>query len=183
MNTDPIPGAIIVTERLILRPPNREDLDGWIAFAADVETNRYLGGTKSPSEAWRMLCSMTGAWTIAGFGMFSVIERGTGKWVGRIGPWQPVDWPGTEVGWGVLREFAGRGYAHEASVACMDYAVDTLGWADIIHTIDPANTASIKLAQRLGSTNRGPTRLPPPYADARVDAWGQTAEQWQTRRS
>jgi RimJ/RimL family protein N-acetyltransferase len=101
--------------------------------------------------------------------------------VGRVGPWQPEGWPGTEIGWGVAREYAGRGYACEAAVAAMDYAVDVLGWTDIIHTIDPDNLPSIRLARRLGAVNRGATRLPSPYEDAPVDAWGQTAAEWMAR--
>lgn len=38
-----------------------------------------------------------GAWTIRGFSMFSVIEKDSGQWIGRLGPWQPEGWPGTEV--------------------------------------------------------------------------------------
>lgn len=63
----------------------------------------------------------------------------------------------------------------------MDYAFDVLGWTDVIHTIDPENARSIALAQRLGSANLGPTKLPQPYEDARVDAWGQSAAQWRAR--
>ena len=76
----------------------------------------------------------------------------------------------------------GKGYALEAAVASMDYAVDVLGWDDIIHTIDPANIASAKLAARIGSTNRGPGRLPPPFEASRVDIWGQTAAEWRENR-
>jgi RimJ/RimL family protein N-acetyltransferase len=92
-------------------------------------------------------------------------------------------WPGTEIGWGIARAFVGKGYAYEAAVATMDYAVDILGWDDVIHTIDPDNAASIALARRLGSTNRGPTALPPPLEGYRVDAWGQSAAAWRARRS
>lgn len=172
---------ILVTDRLILRPPGPEDLDGFAAFAAEPETMRHLGGAVSRPVAWRNLCEMAGAWDVNGFAMFSVIERESGAWVGRIGPWQPEGWPGTEVGWGVLQAFAGRGYAHEAAVAAMDYAVDVLGWTEIIHTIVPDNARSIALAQRLGSTLLRPTRLPPPINIA-IDAWGQTADQWRARR-
>jgi RimJ/RimL family protein N-acetyltransferase len=125
---------------------------------------------------------MAGSWHINGFAMFSVIERATGEWVGRLGPWRPEGWPGTEVGWGVRAKFAGLGYAYEGSVASMDFAVDTLGWTDIIHTIDPENSRSIALAKRLGSTNLGRTKLPDPYEDTVVDAWGQTADQWRAHR-
>ena len=173
---------VLFTERLLLRRPAAEDLDGWAAFAADPVATEHLGGPVDRATAWRQLCTMAGAWEINGFAMFSVIERATGKWVGRLGPWQPEGWPGTEVGWGVAAEFAGRGYAYEGAVAAMDYAVDVLGWARIIHTIAPENTRSIRLAQRLGSTNGGPVRLPSPYADVTVDVWGQSADQWRAGR-
>ena len=173
---------ILLTERLILRPMTATDFPGWADVHADAETMRFLGGVQSPTLAWRSLCGMAGAWTIRGFAMFSIIRRDTGEWIGRTGPWQPEGWPGTEVGWGVARAHAGQGYAHEAAVASIDYAVDVLGWTDIIHTIDPENAASIALARRLGSVNRGPTRLPPPLDAFRVDAWGQTADDWRARR-
>lgn len=173
---------VLFTDRLILRLPEASDLDGWAEMATDEETMRYLGGVKSRSEVWRDLCTMRGAWAIRGFAMFSVIERASGRWVGRIGPWQPEGWPGTEVGWGVKPDFAGLGYAHEAAIAAMDYAVDILGWTHVIHTIHPDNARSIALAERLGSTNGGATRLPAPSQDLRVDAWGQSADQWRARR-
>jgi RimJ/RimL family protein N-acetyltransferase len=177
-----INGPVLVTERLILRPPGAEDLDGWAEMSLEEETMRHIGGTQSRAGAWRQLCAMAGAWHIRGFAMFSVIERATGEWVGRLGPWEPEGWPGTEVGWGVRAKFAGRGYAHEGSVAAMDFAVDTLGFTTIIHTIVAENVRSIALAKRLGSTNLGPTRLPDPYSDLVIDAWGQTADQWRARR-
>ena len=176
-------GPVLETERLLLRPPVAEDFDDFAAFSAEVETNRHLGGAKSRSEAWRFFTCLVGAWAVDGFAMFSVLERATGRWVGRLGPWSPPDWPGTEVGWGVRREFAGRGFAHEGSVAAMDFAVDRLGWTDILHTIAPDNDRSIALARRLGSTNRGPVRLPAPYDAVVVDGWGQSAQDWRHRRS
>lgn len=178
-----MPEPILFTERLILRLPVASDLDGWAAMAADAEAMRFIGGAKSRPECWRDLCAMRGAWDIRGFAMFSVIERDTGRWVGRIGPWEPEGWPGKEVGWGVSNAFAGKGYAHEAAVACMDYAVDVLGWTQIIHSIDPDNARSIALAKRLGSTNGGRVTLPQPYQDSVVDAWGQSADQWRARRA
>jgi len=178
-----INGPVLVTEHLILRPPAPEDFEAWAVFSADEETMRFLGGAQDRGAAWRSFCMMAGAWHIAGFAMFSLIERASGRWVGRVGPWRPEGWPGDEIGWGVAREFAGKGYAYEAAVASIDFAFDRLGWADVIHCIDPGNARSIALAERLGSSNRGPTRLPPPFEDAPVDAWGQTAAEWRERRS
>ena len=86
--------------------------------------------------------------------MFSIIEKATGNWVGRLGPWRPNGWPGTEIGWGLARSAWGKGYATEGAAAAMDYVVDHLGWTEIIHTILPENTGSIKVAERLGSRYR-----------------------------
>ena len=175
-------GPVLFTERLILRPAAAEDLEPFAAFAANADTMRHLGGAKTRSEAWRMLAALIGSWTLNGYSMFSVVERNTGRWVGWIGPWKPDGWPAPEVAWGLASEFAGRGYAYEAAVATIDYAFDVLRWPAVIHAISPENHGSIRLAERLGSTNGGPTRLPPPLHEERVDAWGQTADQWRARR-
>ncbi len=173
---------VLFTEHLMLRPLNGEDFEAWAAFHADEGTMRFLGGVQSRPVAWRGLCGMAGAWLVRGFSMFSLIERSTGRWVGRAGPHQPDGWPGTEIAWGVGREFAGKGYAYEAAVAATDYAVDVLGWTDVMHSIAPDNHRSQRLARRLGSVNRGPTRLPAPLADLEVNDWGQSADQWRERR-
>lgn len=178
-----VDAPVIQTERLTLRVPEAADFDAFADFCADATTMRFLGGAKSRGEAWRIFTMIAGAWSINGYSYWSVIERDTGRWVGRIGPWQPEGWPGTEIAWGVAPAFAGRGYAYEAAAAAMDYAVDVLGWTRIIHTIHPDNTPSIRLAQRLGSTNAGPVTLPDPLSDFRVDAWGQSAAEWRARRT
>lgn len=43
--------------------------------------------------------------------MFSVIEKKTARWIGRLGPWQPEGWPGSEVGWDLHPDAWGQGYA------------------------------------------------------------------------
>ena len=169
------------TDRLILRVPTAEDFEPWAAFSADEDAMRYLVGPQSRAIAWRGICTMTGAWTIRGFSMFSVIEKATGRWVGRLGPWEPEGWPGTEVGWGLSRDVWGRGYATEGAIAAIDWAFDTLGWDEVIHTIEPANVASQKVAERLGSTILRPAHMPAPFNTV-VDAWGQSRKAWRARR-
>jgi len=174
-------GPTLETERLILRPTAAEDFEAWAAFAGDPEAARFIGGAQARPVAWRGMRSMAGGWALDGFAMFSVIEKASGRWVGRLGPWSPEGWPGTEVGWGIAREAWGRGYAGEGAAAAMDWVVEALGWTTIIHTIDPDNAASIAVARKLGSTNMGPTTLPAPYEGVRVDVWGQSREEWLTR--
>jgi len=172
----------IETERLILRPPALVDFEPWVDFMADPEAARYIGGPQPRAAVWRGFMAMAGSWQLTGFAMFSVIEKASGRWIGRVGPWQPDGWPGTEVGWGLIREAWGQGFAREAAVASIDWAFDTLGWTDVIHTIDPENRPSQVLAHRLGSSNRGAVRLPAPFETLHVHSWGQTREAWREHR-
>ncbi len=175
-------GPLLVTERLILRPPAAEDFDDFAAMCTEADTMEHLGGALPRSQAWRQWCTLAGAWHIRGFSMFSVIERDSGKWVGRLGPWEPADWPGPEIGYGVRREFAGKGYAFEGAVAACDFAVEFLKWDQLMHCIDPANVRSQALAKRLGASNSGATRLPEPFHNNPIDAWTQSADQWRASR-
>ncbi len=176
-------GPTLETPRLILRPPAREDFDDWAAFSADEETMRFLGGVQLRTVSWRGLTGTAGGWVIQGFSMFSVIEKASGHWVGRVGPLRPEGWPGTEVGWGIAREAWGRGYGTEAAATAMDWVVDELGWTEIIHCIDEGNVASQAVARKLGSTFLRQATLPAPIEDGQIDVWGQTADSWRARRA
>ena len=101
-------GPTLETERLVLRPPIEADLDAWAANLADAEAVRFIGGYQPRSLAWRNMAGVAGSWALRGFGTFSVLRKDTGRWIGRIGPHFPEDWPGREVGWGLAREAWGR---------------------------------------------------------------------------
>jgi len=176
-------GPTLETERLLLRPPTAADFPRWAEFLGDPEAARHIGGAQVPSVAWRSMAVMTGAWTLIGFSMFSVIEKSTGRWVGRLGPWMPEGWPGTEVGWGLHPDSQGRGYAVEGAAATIDWAFDTLGWTEVIHTIARENAASVRVAERLGSRKLREARLPPPFDALPVEVWGQSREDWRARQN
>jgi RimJ/RimL family protein N-acetyltransferase len=171
---------VLETPRLILRPPVAADLDGFAAFAADPDCARFLGGVQPRAVAWRNLATMAGSWALHGFAMFSVIEKASGAWIGRVGPWRPEGWPGTEVGWGLVSSAWGRGYAAEAASASLDFAFDVLGWSEVIHTIDEANEPSKAVARRLGSRHLRQCVLPAPF-DIELECWGQSREDWRGR--
>jgi RimJ/RimL family protein N-acetyltransferase len=176
-------GPTLTTQRLILRPPTQDDFPAYAQMMADGDHVRFIGGVQTRATAWRMWATIAGSWSLLGFGMFSVIERDTGAWIGRVGPWVPDGWPGNEVGWGLTRAATGKGYGIEAAGAALDWTFDTLGWKEVIHIIAPENLPSAALAMRLGSTNLKPTQMPPPLDTFVVDAWGQTAQQWRARRA
>jgi len=175
------PDLQLETPRLILRLPRLADLDPWADMMMDEPTAKFIGGVMPRAVTWRALMTMIGAWHAQGFGMFSVIEKDTGRWIGRLGPWMPEGWPGSEIGWALVRDVWGKGYATEGATAATDWAFDNLGWTKVIHSIDPANVASQEVARRLGSRNLGPGTLPPPFTEAVIDIWGQSRHDWHAR--
>src|SRR5690606_21163702 len=176
------PDIRIETPRLLLRVPRLEDFDRFAELHADEAAARHIGGHVPRAAAWRRFLWQPGAWAIQGFGMFAVLDRGTGQWLGQAGPWKPEGWPGNEIGYSFHPDAWGRGYATEAVVATIDWALANLGWDEFIHCIAPANAASQAVARRLGSVLRGPGRLPPPHEEAAVEVWGQTRAQRQDNR-
>jgi RimJ/RimL family protein N-acetyltransferase len=176
-------GPTLETDRLVLRPTQAEDFDAWADFAQDEAAMRHLGGVQPRTVAWRGFVSVAGAWVIQGFSMFSVIEKATGRWVGRLGPWKPEGWPGAEVGWGLASHAWKRGYAVEGAAAAMDWVFDELGWTEVVHCIGPANVASQMVAKRLGSRLLRLGRLPSPYDADELEIWGQSRDQWRQRRA
>ena len=174
-------GPILETERLLLRVQQAGDFERYAEMLAHP-SSLHIGGPLLRHEAWRRFLQMPGAWMVQGFAMFSVVEKSSGRWMGQAGPWCPDGWPGTEVGYSFHMDARGKGYATEACAAAMDYAFDILGWDEVIHSISPENTASQAVAQRLGSRNRGPGKLPPPLDVHAIEIWAQSRAEWAENR-
>ena len=170
------------TERLILRRPAQADFEAWARAFADSDFNRYMqGAAMDRGAAWRGLAATVGHWELRGYGFFSVIDKATGEWIGRVGPWYPEGWPAPEVGWAIAPWAQRRGYGAEAGAASIDYAFGALGWARVIHVILPGNAASIATAERLGARRAGD--MPSPVGDGRALIYAQSREDWAARQN
>ena len=138
------------TERLILRLPSEDDTPAYVAFYADAEASSFYGGPLGPVAAWSRMARDVGHWHLRGYGMFSVIERESGKMVGGCGLYWPTGWPRPELTWWIPPEARRKGYAHEASRAVIDWGYDDLGW-DLVEThADDHNRAAHGLIRALG---------------------------------
>lgn len=167
----------IRTQRLILRPidPIR-DFDPWAEAMANPVTVRYLGAEPmNRAMAWRNMATVIGHWSIHGYGFFSVEDRESGAWVGRVGPWYPEGWPAPEIGWTIAPAHLRKGYATEAARACLDFCFGTLGWSEVIHVILTGNTASIGVAEKIGSRFLRTQKGLPGVTEETVLIYGQTA--------
>ena len=142
---------VLETERLILRGPEPRDEAGYVAVQMSEHT-RYSGGNIGRDKAWRGFAAEFGHWLIRGYGMWAVTLKGDDRCIGMVGLWYPEGWAAQEIGWTVWPEAEGKGIAYEAAVAARAHAYDFLGWPTAVSYIDPENTRSIRLAERLGCT-------------------------------
>lgn len=142
----------VETERLILRAFNHDtDFEPYAEFYASDATKHY-GGPLDREPAWRAAAAMMGHWVIRGYGAWAVEEKATGDFCGMVGLWYPEGWPEREISWGIINSKQRLGIAAEAAMRARTYAYDTMGWNEVFSCIRKDNTASIKLAEKLGAT-------------------------------
>jgi len=141
------------TDRLILRAFAESDLEAYAPMMADPAVTQFLGEGRPLSrvDAWRQMAMILDHWTLRGFGLWAVEERGSGRLVGRIGCNMPEGFPAFEIGYVLAREAWGKGYAREGAAASLQFARQTLRRREITSIIRPANTASIRVAISLGA--------------------------------
>lgn len=139
------------TERLALRLWKEADFEKFAAYYADADNAKYVGGQKTLDEAWRHFALQIGHWQIKGFGYWAVDEKNSGNFIGCVGLWQLAGWPELELGYWLLNEHRGKGYAREAALKSREYAREVLKAPSLVSYIDPNNAPSITLAESLGA--------------------------------
>ena len=169
-------GPVIETERLLLRQWQGRDMAPYAAMLSDPGTARFITVDGKPvvdeMTGWRHTVVMAGHWVIHGAGMFVVEEKSSGQFAGRVGPWRPPGWPGFEVGWGIARDFRGKGYAVEAASASIDWVFDSFEIDEIMHCIESTNMPSQGVARSLGARK-----------EREIDLFGKPADAWITSRA
>jgi RimJ/RimL family protein N-acetyltransferase len=149
----------ITTSRLSLRSWKEQDLESLAKFYSDKDSAQYVGGQKDRNEAWLHLAALIGHWQLKGFGYWAVDEIITGDFVGAVGLLSPEGWPEVELGYWLVNEYQGKGYAREAAIKSKQYARDILKLDSLVSYIDPNNTPSIKLAESSGARYEKPIEL------------------------
>ena len=145
----------LTTERLTLRGHHPDDLDALAAMWADPGVYAMIGGKpRAREEVWIRLLRSIGQWTAFGYGAWVVCDRATGEVLGDIGLLESrraivPELTVPETGWTLIPAAQGKGYAGEAMRAVLGWA-DGQGLTRTCCIIDPATTASIRLAEKLG---------------------------------
>lgn len=141
----------ILTERLHLRLFRNDDFEAHAAISADPEVMRYIQpGPMSRVDAWWQMARYLGHWQLLGYGIWAVVERASGRLVGRLGFLEPEGGHGFEIGWALAREAWGKGYALEGARAALGHGFTVLDRPRAVCLIHPDNARSIRVAEKLG---------------------------------
>lgn len=141
------------TRRLRLRPRTLADTDACIAMDLEPGVTRYVAGPWGDPAAHRAFVEARTMGPYApglGYWVISPLEEPAQflGWVLLI----PVNGrgPQVEIGWRLRREAWGFGFATEAAMAVLRHGLEGLGLAEIVADIHPDNSASRRVAEKLG---------------------------------
>ncbi|UWQ13596.1 GNAT family N-acetyltransferase [Aliiroseovarius sp. M344] len=139
---------VLTTDRLVMRAPCEADFTAEADFYTS-DASKFVGGPMPAHRTWRLLATILGHWVMRGYGFWALDDKATGTYQGRVGLWFPHGWSEREIGWTLMPNAIGKGYATEAAAAARAHAYGALGWDTAISQIDPENEASKAVARRL----------------------------------
>lgn len=143
------------TDRLILRPRGLQDLDACLAMDRQPGVTKFIEGPWEDPVRHRafVLDRITRAYP-PGQGYWSIFEKDNPDrfigWVLLI-----PDRDDVEIGWRLVPECWGRGYATEAARPVLAHALSTLELSRVIADIHPDNAGSIGVAEKIGMRPTG----------------------------
>jgi len=149
--------APIETVRLRLRKPCLADFEDLCTLWADPVVTRFITGQPFPRrQTWQTLLSLVGHWELYGYGGWILEDKATAQSVGQIGFQRFVRGLDAsrealpEAGWVLASSVHGRGFGSEAVAALLAWGDEHLEAAHTVAIVDPANTASLRIAAKFG---------------------------------
>lgn len=142
------------TDRLQFRKYTMDDLDFYASLWGNEQVIRYIG--KGTPKTYEQCKKSLESWVIPGYerglGLFLMLHRETGKPMGHAGlVRQRIDGKEEiEIGYWLLPEYWGKGFAKEAAAAFRDYGFQVLQLQKLISLINPNHPASIFVARKTG---------------------------------
>ena len=145
---------ILETERLILRHFELSDAEAVLNYSVNPEVTRYTGDADEVQTLDDAKHVITHIWhrdyEKFGYGRFALVEKESDLVIGFCGLKYLPDYDKTDLGYRMLPEYWGRGYATESSQAALDYGKNVLKLKEVVGLADVNNIASQKVLLKLG---------------------------------
>lgn len=146
----------IETDRLIIRPYVKEDLEDCFKLMQNKELFKYLDMDVMSYEEYKGLFN----WLIDSYEVgfdenfkysFNIILKESGEHIGWCGIGASnCGLKQKEIYYLIGREYWGRGYAKEATVALLDFGFNVIGLDEIVAIHKPENIGSKKVIENMG---------------------------------
>ncbi len=145
---------IIRTERLILRPWRKTDLDSFAKINADPKVMEFYPSVMAREESDALAIKFQKEFNERGYGFWAVEVPGIADFIGYVGlnywnlemPFAPC----IDIGWRLDSSFWGHGYATEGAEASLHYGFKMLELSEIVSMATIGNARSKKVMERLG---------------------------------
>ena len=145
------------TPRLRHRAMTTADAETFFRLKSDPEVNRYTGEEPFASlDVARDALATYPDFETHGFGRWGVELKETGELIGFSGLKRLDEFDAVDIGYRFFPQHWGKGYATEASSACLDFGFQTLGLDRIIALVIQDNAASIRVLEKTGMRKVGP---------------------------
>jgi RimJ/RimL family protein N-acetyltransferase len=157
MPSSPCAAPALETQRLRLRELEPSDLDALHALWCEPKVYEFIAGKPALREdSWGGILRFNGHWKLLGYGFWAVEEKTSGKLIGQMGfaDFKRDIMPSLEgipeLGWVLTASARGRGYATEALTEIIAWGDKNLAQKKTACIIAPENTASIRVAEKIG---------------------------------
>lgn len=150
---------IVETERLRLEPFEDAHYQGLRVMDSDADVMRYVnqGVVKTPDETWDTLRRVQQRWQQYGYSWWVIKKKHSADIIGAacLQHLGNNDNAPLELGWRLLPNQRGQGFATEAARGIIDFAVKQTGTDYLVAVAHTENIPSQRVMQRLGMSYKG----------------------------
>jgi [ribosomal protein S5]-alanine N-acetyltransferase len=164
---------VVETDRLVLRRVTLADAPFILELLNDPDWLRFIGdkGVRTLEDARGYIeTGPLASYARHGFGLYVVTRKADPAPIGLCGLVKRDVLPDVDVGYALLPEHRGRGYAHEAAAAVLRFARDEVGLARIAAITNSENERSIRVLEKLGLSFERMIRMTPDAPEIRYFA-------------
>jgi RimJ/RimL family protein N-acetyltransferase len=165
--------TVLKTERLTLRRLTTDDAAFIFRLVNEPSWLRFIGdkGVKTLDDAREYIrTGPIASYERFGFGLYLAELKGSGQPIGMCGLLKRDALEHPDIGFALLPEFWGQGYAYESAAAVMAFGKDVLGLDRILAVTNPDNYSSMRLLEKLGMRADGVVTLSDDGPELRVYA-------------
>lgn len=148
---------VFETKRLVVRHLEDTDLPAFHAVCSDPVAMMYMGDgeplTEEQTALW--IRRSKANYSDHDFGCMAVISKQNSSFIGFCGLVYAPGSTDVEIIYALAQPYWGQGLATEVAGAMLKFGLEQCGLPEILATIDPQNTSSVKVVEKLGMTFAG----------------------------